>query len=85
MLWFMFMFACSLAFILPWTFVLLAGLVAGLGDDAVTAAFALALLFLPSPAEQAVSMEAKVSSERKHVPFRISVPPDKVLGIQNLG
>ena len=71
---FIFMFACSLAFMLSWTFAFAAWVAVGLGD-AVTVVLAFALLFEFSAVLQAPPKTAKVSKVRKPVIRRISIPP----------
>lgn len=69
----MFMFACSLAFMLACTFAF-AGLVAGRGE-AVVIVFALALVFEFSVVVQAPPITAKAINVKKPVVLRIAIPP----------
>jgi hypothetical protein len=66
----MFMFACSLAFMLSWTFALAAWVAVGLGD-----ALTVVLVFVFSVVLQAPPKTANVNNMRKPVIRRISIPP----------
>ncbi len=66
----MFIFACSLAFMLACTF---AFALAGLGED-VTMVFVFALVFVFSLVAQVETITAKAIKAKKPVILRISVP-----------